>query len=97
MNLIEGLIRLGAKPQNIFVLGKHYSECQLVVKQIKQFGVFYQPCSMQIGLGKFSQNFIRDINWLWFNIMTHVKEDVEEILILDHGGYALSFIPEQIL
>ncbi|PHH57237.1 NAD(P)-dependent oxidoreductase [Coxiella burnetii] len=30
--------------------------------------------------------------------MAHVEDkDVDEILILDHGGYALSFIPEQIL
>ncbi|WP_237699762.1 NAD(P)-dependent oxidoreductase [Coxiella burnetii] len=98
VNLIEGFIRLGAKAQNIFVLGKHYSECQSVVEQMKQFGVFYRPCSIQIGLGKFSQNFTQDINWLWLNVMAHVEDkDVDEILILDHGGYALSFIPEQIL
>ncbi|WP_280124405.1 hypothetical protein [Coxiella endosymbiont of Ornithodoros amblus] len=29
--------------------------------------------------------------------MTHIKEDVEEILIFDHSGYYFSFIPEKIL
>ncbi|OGO95160.1 MAG: hydroxyacid dehydrogenase [Coxiella sp. RIFCSPHIGHO2_12_FULL_44_14] len=29
--------------------------------------------------------------------MASIKKDVKEVLILDHGGHALSFIPEQIL
>ncbi len=74
-------------------------KCPSVVEEIVNFGVHYQQCSTQIGLGKFSHNFIRDINWLWKNVLTQIQKDhdVEEILILDHGGHALTFIPEQIL
>lgn len=99
VNLIDAIIQLGAKPKNIFVLGKHYSECLSVVEQISQFGVHYETCSPQVGLGRFSHSFIRDINWLWKNVLTQVQKDkeIEEILILDHGGHALTFIPQQIL
>jgi len=97
VNLMTGLLRLGARPKNIFVLGKHYSECPSIVKQMMDLGVHYQPCSVQIGLGKFYQSFTRDINWLWFNTLTHIEKDTEEVLVLDHGGHALAFIPAQIL
>ena len=52
------MIRLGAKPENIFVLGKHYSECPSVVQQIKDLGVSYQDCSVQIGLALFNRSLL---------------------------------------
>ena len=97
INVIKGMISLGAKPENIFVLGKHYSECISVVQQVIALGVQYQPCSAQIGLGKFSQNFIRDINWLWLNVLARMRKEVEQILILDHGGCALTYTPPEII
>ena len=97
VNLVDCMIRLGARPRNIFILGKKYSECPAVVKQIMNYGVHYQPCSKQIGLGQFSNCFTRDVNWLWKNLIDNLKEDVKQVLVLDHGGYALSFIPDTIL
>jgi hypothetical protein len=65
INVIDGLIRLGTKPKNIFILGKRYSECEAVVTALIRKGVDYQPCSMQTNIGRYSYSFIRDINWLW--------------------------------
>ncbi len=31
LNIIEAIIHLGAKPKNIFIIGKRYSECSDVV------------------------------------------------------------------
>ncbi|WP_218813812.1 NAD(P)-dependent oxidoreductase [Rickettsiella endosymbiont of Dermanyssus gallinae] len=96
INVIDAMIRLGALPQNIFVLGKKYSECNAVVENIKKYGVYYQTCSEQLGLGQFGYSFTRDINWLWKQVHDSSPE-VENILILDHGGYATSFVPAPIL
>ncbi len=94
INVIDALIRLGAKPKNIFILGKRYSECEAVVAALINKGVHYQPCSLQTNIGRYSYSFIRDINWLWAAMVEHIKrEDVEEVLILDHGGHAIAFVP----
>ena len=87
------MIRLGATPKNIFVLGKHYSECPSVVKEMTALGLNYHPCSTQTGLGRFSQAFTQDINWLWHEVVSHLRNNFKKVMILDHGGYALSFIP----
>jgi S-adenosylhomocysteine hydrolase len=96
VNLVNSMLHLGALPENIFILGKKYSECLEVVEKIKKYGVYYQPCSEQAGLGQFSYSFIRDINWLWRKVSDSLNKDIENVLILDHGGYASSFIPPSI-
>ncbi len=97
VNLVDSMIQLGAQPKNIFVLGKKYSECPAVVEQIRHYGIHYQPCSAQMGWGQFSHSFTRDINWLWKSVTDHLQEDVKNVLLLDHGGYATSFMPVPIL
>ena len=98
VNLLDCIVRLGAQSKNIFVLGKKYSECPSVVQQIKSYGVYYQSCSAQAGLGQFAQSFTRDINWLWKQVNNHLNENnIEKLLVLDHGGYATSYIPVPIL
>lgn len=97
VNLIDSMIRLGAPPKNIYVLGKKYSECETVAQQISQYGVHHQPCSAQIGLGQYNYSFTRDINLLWKKVSDNLGKDIPNLLILDHGGYAASFIPEPVL
>lgn len=60
-------------------------------------GVYYQPCSLQTGLAKYRLSFTRDINLLWSSVLTNMTSDVEEILILDHGGHAISYCPPELL
>lgn len=93
VNLVDSMLRLGAKPKNIFILGKKYSECKTVVQQISKYGVHYQPCSDQLGLGQYNYSFTRDINLLWQKVGDSLGKDIKNLLILDHGGYATSFIP----
>ena len=97
VNLIDAIIRLGASVNNIFVLGKHYSECPAVVNQIIDMGVYYQPCSLQTELAKYAFSFTRDINLLWSAVLKNIANDVEEILILDHGGHAIAYFPPELL
>lgn len=97
VNVIDAIIKLGAKPNNVFILGKSYSECDAVVSSLIQLGVHYQPCSMQTSIGSYSYAFIRDINWLWARLIDTIGDDVEEIMILDHGGHAISYFPLMLL
>ncbi len=96
VNLVEAMISLGVVPSNIFVLGKHYSESLPIVDKIKKLGVYYEPCSPQLSLGSFSQCFIQDIDALWARVIANLNDDIEAILIADHGGYALSRAPHWI-
>lgn len=97
INVIDSLIQLGARPNNIFIVGKRYSECDAVVSSLIKRGVHYQPCSMQTSIGNYAASFIRDINWLWAKLIDQVSPDVEQILILDHGGHAITYLPLMLL
>ena len=97
INVINAFIRLGAKPEHLFVLGKCYSECKSVVSALVQTGVHYQPCSMQISLGQYLYSFVRDINWLWSKMLEKLDTEVEQILVVDHGGHAINYLPLRLL
>lgn len=96
-NVVDAMIQLGAKPSNIYILGKRYSECDEVVQALIATGVHYQPCSMQKGLGQYASSFIQDINWMWFKLMETLSPTIENILVLDHGGHAATYIPNHLL
>jgi S-adenosylhomocysteine hydrolase len=99
VNLVSSMIRLGACPQDIFVLGKSYSECPSAVQRIKNLNVIYQDCSKQTALGQFSQSFTYDIGCLWKRVNDHLANnanDVRDVLVLDHGGYAIKLMPQSI-
>lgn len=97
INIVDSLVTLGARYSNIFILGKRYSQCDDVVSALIQRGVHYQPCSMQMKIGQYATSFIRDINWLWLKLLQHLNPEIENILVLDHGGHAVKFLPPEIL
>ncbi|MBL7479709.1 NAD(P)-binding domain-containing protein [Legionella bononiensis] len=96
INVIDSFVALGARYENIFILGKKYSQCDEVVSILQRRGVHYQPCSMQSRIGQYATAFIRDINWLWFQLILHVNERIDNILILDHGGHAITYVPSEL-
>jgi hypothetical protein len=97
ISVIKAFMKLGLDTKNIFILGKHYSECKEVSQAIRNMGIYYQPCSLQMTLGDFFCSFVRDINWLWLKTLKTVeKRKIKKIIILDHGGYAAAFIPPKL-
>lgn len=100
VDVVESLIALKAKPEHIFVLGKSYSQNDEVVQQMKDLKVHYKDCSKQVGLGGFSRYFISDINNLWAEVcakLDQVGENIENVIIADHGGHAVASVPADIL
>lgn len=97
INVVDSMVSLGAKYNNMFILGKRYSQSDEVVSSLTKRGVHYQPCSMQLRIGQYSTSFIRDINWLWLKLLQHLNPSIENILVLDHGGHAVKYLPPEIL
>lgn len=98
VSLLDSLFQLSLSPKNTFVLGKRYSDNLDVIQKVKDYGVYYQPSSKQVGLGGFEESFIRDTVLLWSEVSRQLQNNTEikNVLILDHGGYAANFIPSDI-
>ena len=96
LNVISSLLMLGANPSNIYVVGKSYSENKEVVAKIKKMGINYQDSSSQKGYGKYKASFIYDIEQLWKKVQCGLTNNIQDVLILDHGGHAISNIPRSI-
>ncbi len=94
--LLHSFVRLGGEPKKIFVMGKLYSECEAVVQKIIQDGFYYQRSSRPTMLGGFHRSFMRDINKLILKCISDISP-TDNLLILDHGGHALAFMPPELL
>jgi S-adenosylhomocysteine hydrolase len=106
VNVIYSLMALGAKPEYIHILGKQYSECPQVVSHLKSYNVQYQDNSRQVGLGKFINTFSHDMGKLWGKVektlgvdsnSARINSNIENVIIMDHGGHALSYVPADII
>lgn len=93
INVVESMLALGALPSNIYVLGKKYSENIEVVSALEKVGVHYQRCSTQSRIGGYSAAFIKDIHALWSLFTRTVGSDIKQVIVLDHGGHAISQMP----
>lgn len=96
--VLDALFKLSLLPQHTFVTGKRYSDNSDVIQKTKSYNLYYQPSSEQSGLGAFKQSFTRDINLMWAEAVKQLDPaKVDNVLILDHGGYAANFVPASIL
>lgn len=96
VNVIDTMMAWGLKPKNTFVLGKKYSENAAVVDTMLDRGVHYRRCSEQARLGQFNAMFVKDVNALWDQVSSEYEkrpEDIDQIIVLDHGGYGSSYMP----
>lgn len=97
--LLKAMCDIGAQAKNIFAIDKHYSRNEAVVEAFNNEGVYNYKCSEQIGLGRFSPTYSGDMTRLWSKIAEHLEKHpyINNILVMDHGGYALESIPTQLL
>lgn len=97
--LLKALFAIGAEPQNIFAIDKHYSRNTRVVDAFEEEGVYHHLCSKQVGLGRFDSTYSSDMTRLWSKVEDHLNKSrgINNILVMDHGGYALDNIPHGLL
>lgn len=99
VNLFQAFIDLGAKPENICVVGKSYSTNPEVVTQLKEMSIYVQPTSEQLTLGGFNSAYNSDITAMWEHAFTHIShnsQSIENIIVLDDGGHVSGDMPVKI-
>lgn len=98
VDLFAALIDLGAEPSNIFLLGKHYSECHAVNEKMRNLGIQLQNLTPLKKLGEYTPVFNHDVSVMWENVQEHIRNNnIEAVVVLDDGGRCLEFIAKGIL
>ncbi len=95
LNLVECLVRLGARPDNIHIVGKSYSSCPEVTDRLISCGYNYYPSIQQEKLGSFAEHFHQDIRNMWEKVYENLQEkNIDLVVILDDGGLCLTTVPD---
>lgn len=95
--LMDSLVKLGALPHHIYIMGKSYSSSSQVVNILKTKEYNYYPNESQKKLGMFSDCFQNDIKHMWEDIYKNITEkSIKLIVVLDDGGFCLTNVPQKI-
>ena len=97
VDLCEALAGLGARRENIFALGKIYSNSAVVIGALRERGItVLQRSAPQTG--EFERYFQYDVAQLWELVVQRLsRRNVKRILILDDGGRCSTSIPAELL
>lgn len=97
IDLCDAIVALGVKRENIFTLGKVYSNSPLVIGTLRSRGITVVPTTMPAP-GEFDKYFQHDVNHLWEVVaISLAKRKIKRILVLDDGGACITSIPPQLL
>jgi S-adenosylhomocysteine hydrolase len=94
-SLFESLIGLGARPSNIFILGKCYSTNIDVLNKLHNIGVNIIQGKKPTAYGTYSYIMDEEIRNLW-DIVKAKKESLpsNELIIIDDGGGCIRSLPK---
>lgn len=97
IELFAAVTALGVKRENIFALGKVYSNSPVVIAALRDQGVNVLESTIPQP-GEFEQYYQRDVERLW-EVVSHElpKRNVKRILVLDDGGKCITSIPNELL
>lgn len=96
-DLYQSLIALGILPQNIFTLGKIYSNIPRILGQLENNQIQLVRTNPP-PLGEFYSYFYNDVSSLWNKLQEIFRlGKLEQILILDDGGILISKTPKEFL
>jgi hypothetical protein len=100
-SLFEAYIALGAKPENIYVIGKIYSNNESVENRLQNLGIHVHPNSEQTIYGNLTKRYAEDVAAMWARVLKEKKcclgTKIKRVLVIDDGGYVLERIPKTIL
>lgn len=87
-SLFEAMIKLGAKPENMFFTGKCYSTCQEAEEAIKNLGVRVFDDPIPERPGGYTEACYKVVNYMWevFNAHLENQSNIKKIIVLDDGG-----------
>lgn len=97
IDLCEAIAGLGARRENIFALGKVYSNSPVVIGILRERKITVLQSSSPPP-GQFERHFRHDIKQLWELVMERLSHrTIRRILILDDGGRCCASIPAELL
>ncbi len=96
-SLFQGLIDLGAKPENLFFSGKFYSSSSDVVKSMKKAGVNLTPDSQSVEPGYYRAAKKVAVKYMWNEFLARADQSsIQKVIILDEGGGCFENIPDDV-
>jgi hypothetical protein len=96
IDLFEAIVSLGVKRENIFALGKIYSNSPVVIGALRDQGITIVETTTPAP-GDFKPCFMHDVEKLWDVVArTLARRDIKRILVLDDGGRCISQMPVEL-
>lgn len=97
IDLFDTIVDMGLRHQNIFALGKVYSNNSVVIQTLRKRGVTVVDSTMPEP-GKFDQYFEHDCRRLWQVVAEALaRRRIKRILVLDDGGFCITTVPPELL
>jgi D-isomer specific 2-hydroxyacid dehydrogenase, NAD binding domain len=97
VDLLYAVIAMGVRPNNIFTLGKVYSNNLAVMQTLRDLGVKVAGTTVPEP-GEFHRFFQQDVNTLWQVAAERLAERrIKRIIVLDDGGACIVSVPPEIL
>jgi S-adenosylhomocysteine hydrolase len=99
-SIIDFFLKLNAAPENIFIVGKSYSNNKEVIDWLKKT-VRHTETSEQEEYGLFIEAYKDDIRHMWTDVMARIsalqakKTAIDGVIILDDGGHVLAATPSK--
>ena len=96
IDLFSAIASLGVKRENIFALGKVYSNSPIVIGTLRDQGITIVESTMP-SPGEFKSCFVHDVERLWEIVArTLARRDIKRILVLDDGGRCITQMPVEL-
>lgn len=93
-SLFESLLRMGFRPDNIFLTGKLYSTHKETERKLREaLGLNVFPSSSPSRPGFYSQALDSDVKAMWSSARGRLHS-LRRIIVLDDGGYSLKNVPQ---
>jgi len=97
IDLFDNIAGMGLNPQNMFALGKVYSNSRPVIETLRNRGITVVETTMPEP-GKFDDYFEQDTKKLWRIAADKVAgRRIKRILVLDDGGTCITTAPPELL
>ena len=97
VDLFETAAAMGLNLNNIFALGKVYSNSPPVIETLRDRGVTVIESTTH-GPGEFNSSFERDVGKLWqITAETLAQRSINQILVLDDNGICITNTPRELL
>lgn len=97
VDLFRAAVQIGLRPENIFALGKVYSNSPPVIEAMRNMGMTVVESTVPPP-GEFDDAFERDVTRLWQTVAEKVAHrGIRRIIVLDDGGRCVINIPPEVL